>query len=187
MSQKPSFSLPPTPTRPYLLDYCLLLCGFALSLYLMDLHPWPVEAADFVPGRALHVAVEFLPRLTRLPEGVILLFPFFFLPQFVLGRRQEIASGEWLWILAWCGTVALACVMVVRVVVGLPDWLDPYAQAVRWIWHLGFGTALALVALLLLLFGLIRRRPMPWTHGLGLVLVLWPILPLVGILALTKK
>jgi hypothetical protein len=187
MSQKPSPSQPRTPTRPYLLDYALLLGGFALSLYLMDLYRWTVVPEDYITDHALRSVIEFLPRLVRIPEGVILFFPLFFLPQFVLGRRQEIASGEWLWIIAWFGTAALVGVAVVRHLIGLPDWLDSYAQAVRWIWHLGFGTALALIALLLVPIGLIRRGPMPWTHGLGLVLVLWPILPLVGILILTKK
>jgi hypothetical protein len=187
MSQKPSVSLSPTPTRPYLFDYFLLLSGFGLSLYLMDLNPWTVEAADVVSHDALRKAIEFLPRLMRLTEGVILFFPFFFLPQFVLGRRQEIASGEWLWILAWFGTVALVGVAVVRQLFGLPGWLDPYAQALRWIWHLGFGTAMALVAVLVALIGLFRRRPTPWTHGCGLVLMMWPILPMAGILMLTKR
>jgi hypothetical protein len=104
----------------------------------------------------------------------------------VLGRRQEITSGEWLWILTWLGTAALTCLAVFRHVVGFPEWLDPYTYTVRWIWHLGFGMAMALLALILIAYGLIRRRPLPWTHGLGLVLVLWPILPLIGILALTK-
>jgi hypothetical protein len=187
MSQKASLSPPPTPTRPYLLDYVFLLSGCGLSLYLMDLHPWTVEAEDYVTPYALRSAIAFLPRLTRLADGVILLFPLFFLPQFVLGRRQEIASGEWLWILAWFGTVALVGVAVVRHLIGLPEWLDPYAQALRWIWYLGFGTAMTFIALILVLYGLFRRAPMPWTHGLGLVLVVWPMLPLVGILVLTKK
>jgi hypothetical protein len=186
MSQRATLSKP-TPTRPYLLDYFLLLAGFALSLYFMDLYRWSVEPQDYITEYAWRSVIEFLPRLVRIPEGVILLFPFFFLPQFALGRRQEIASGEWLWILAWFGTGALAAVAVVRHLVGLPEWLDQYAQAVRWIWHLGFGTALALIALLMVPVGLIRRRPTPWTHGLGLILMIWPILPLAGILVLTKK
>ena len=95
----------------------------------------------------------------RMPEGVILLFPLFFLPQFILGRRQEISPGEWLWILAWFGTVALTGLTLVRHLVGLPEWLDPvFAERLRWIWHLGFGTALAVIALILVLVGLIRRR-----------------------------
>lgn len=184
MSQKPS--LPPTPTRPYLFDYWFLLAGFGLSLYLMDLNPMTVEPLDALSNPVWRAWVMFLPRLMRLPEGVVLFFPIFFLPQFVLGRRQEITSGEWLWILTWLGTAALTCLAVFRHVVGFPEWLDPYTYTVRWIWHLGFGMAMALLALLLIGYGLIRRRPMPWTHGLGLVLVLWPILPLIGILALTK-
>jgi hypothetical protein len=187
MSQKASPSPPRTPTRPYLLDYFFLLGGFALSLYLMDLHRWTVEPQDYVTDHTLRSAIEFLPRFLRIPEGVVLLFPLFFFPQFVLGRRQEVASGEWLWILAWFGTAALVALAVVHHLSGLPSWLDSYVQAARLIWHLGFGTALALIALILVPVGLIRRAPMPWTHGLGLVLMIWPILPLAGILLLTKK
>ena len=52
--------------------------------------------------------------------------------------------------------------------------------------HLGFGMAMALLAVLIGIWGLIRRAPMPWTHGLGLVLVVWPVVPLVLILLLKK-
>lgn len=186
MSQNSAPSLPRVPTRPYLLDYFFLLCGFALSLYLMELHPLTIEPLDSITSPFLRGWIEFLPRLLRLPEGVILLFPLFFLPQFILGRRQEISSGEWLWILAWFGTVTLTTLTLVRAAVGLPDVLVPYLLTVRWIWHLGFGAALALLAVLMGLYGLIRRAPLPWTHNLGLVLMVWPILPLAGILLLKK-
>ncbi len=189
MSQKPSPSVPPVPTRPYLFDYFFLLCGFALSLYLMELHRVIVEPADYITNPILRAWFAFLPHLLRLPEGVILLFPLFFLPQFALGRRQEISSGEWLWILTWFGTVVLTGLTLVRASITLPEWLAPYVnylQTVRWIWHLSFGVALAVLAVLLGLWGLIRRSPLPWTHGLGLVLVVWPIAPLVLILLLKK-
>jgi hypothetical protein len=37
---------------------------------------------------------------------------------------------------------------------------------------------------LLLLLGLVGRAHQPWTHNLGLALVIWPVLPLAAILAL---
>jgi hypothetical protein len=184
MRQKPP---PAPPTRPHLLDYFLLLGGFAVSLYLMDLHPWSVQPLDSITSEPWRRIIEFLPRLVRLPEGVILFFPLFFLPQFILGRRFEISTGEWLWIIAWCGTALLTGIAVTRALNGLPDWFAPYAQVVRLIWHVGFGTALAVVALVLIIYNLFRRAPMPWTHGFGLALVVWPIPPLVGILLLTKS
>jgi hypothetical protein len=187
MSQKATPYLPQAPTRPYLLDYFLLLVGFGLSLYLIDLSPLAVQPADQITHPALRASVAFLPRLMRLPEGVILLFPVFFVLQKVMLRRQEVTSGEWLWLIAWLGTGGLTCIAAFRQVVGLPDWLEPFWQTVRWVWYLGFGAALAVTAVLLGLYGMVRRAPMPWTHGLGLVLMVWPILPLAGILLLTKK
>jgi hypothetical protein len=187
MSHQASPYPPPAPTRPYLLDYFLLLVGFGLSLYLTDLSPLAVEPADQIAQPALRSWVVFLPRLMRLPEGVILFFPVFFVLQKVMFRRQEITSGEWLRLIAWLGTAGLTCIAAFRQMVGLPDWLDPLWQTVRWVWYLGFGAALAATALLLGLIGLVRRAPMPWTHVLGLVLMVWPIPPLVGILLLAKK
>ena len=70
---------------------------------------------------------------------------------------------------------------------GLPGFLEEWWGPFRWVWYFGFGVALAMPALGFALFGLIRRRPMPWTHGLGLALALWPVLPLLGILLLSKK
>jgi hypothetical protein len=187
MSQKASPYLPSAPPRPYLLDYLLLLVGFSLSLYLMDLSPLAVEPADQVAQPALRAWVVFLPRLMRLPEGVILFFPVFFVLQKILLRRQAITSGEWLWMIAWLGTAGLTCIAAFRQLVGLPDWLDSLWTVVRWVWYFGFGAALAATALLLALYGVVRRAPMPWTHTLSLALMLWPIPPLVGILLLTKK
>jgi hypothetical protein len=187
MSEKASPYLPQVPTRPYLLDYFLLLVGFSLSLYLMDLSPLKVEPADHITHYALRSWVVFLPQLMRVPEGVLLLFPVFFVLQKALLRRQEITSGEWLWLIAWLGTAGLTFVATFRQLVGLPEWLDAYWQVVRWVWYLGFGAALAATAVLLALFSLVRRAPMPWTHVLGLVLMVWPLPPLVGIVLLAKK
>ena len=67
-------------TRPTLVDYLLLLAGVGLSLYLMDLSPFGVDATDNISDPGLRAAIPFLPRLLRLPEGVILLLPLFVAP-----------------------------------------------------------------------------------------------------------
>jgi hypothetical protein len=46
--------------------------------------------------------------------------------------------------------------------------------------------SLALIAAILALLTLFHREPPPWTHHLGLALILWPVLPLVGMLLLGK-
>jgi hypothetical protein len=184
MSQKP-FTAPPPP-RPYLLDYFLLLVGFSVSLYLMELSPLTVEPRDEVTHHVARAWVVFLPLLLRVPEGIILFLPVFFLLQFVMLRKHEITSGEWLWIIDWMGTTALTGVAAYRHEFGLPEQLETYWPTARWVWYLGFGAAMAALAALATLYNLIRRAPMPWTHGLGLALVLWPVVPLVGILLLTK-
>ena len=42
------------------------------------------------------------------------------------------------------------------------------------------------LAVVLLLAGLLRRGPSPWTDALSIALVTWPVLPLAGILAFGK-
>ncbi len=53
-------------------------------------------------------------------------------------------------------------------------------------WYLIFVPSLAGLAALLGLFGMLRRGATPWTHTFALVLLLWPIAPLLGILSLGK-
>ena len=61
-------------------------------------------SAKFVMVRTAAVLSEvvasFLPTVMRLPEGVLLLGPVFFLLQVILGRRQGPTGAEWLWV-AW--------------------------------------------------------------------------------------
>ncbi len=171
--------------RPTLVDYLLLLAGAGLSLYLMDLSPFTVEANDSIGNPGLRAAIPFLPRLLRLPEGIILLLPLFVGPQFLLGRREGLTAAEWLWLFSWCGTALLT-------VMGAADFLNLLPAIVRanllwtrFVWYVGFDLAMAGVAVALVMIGFFRPGR-PWTHPLGLALALWPVPPLAGIMTLTK-
>jgi hypothetical protein len=167
------------------IDYLLLLAGAGLSLYLIDLGPLSVEASGNITDPALKAGIEFLPRLLRLPEGVILLLPFFYLLQMILGRRDSLTAGEWLWLLSWVGTVLLTVLAVFRHLNVLPEFIREKLLLIQFVWYVGFELAMAAVALLLILAGFFRPAR-PWTHQLGLALALWPVPAIAGILTLTK-
>src|SRR5258707_10667494 len=98
---------PAPAARPTVADYLVLLAGAGLSLALIKLCPLTVEAADSISERAVRAAIPLLPRILRLPEGVVLLLPLFFLIQFVRRRQEGLTAGEWLWLVLWCGTALL--------------------------------------------------------------------------------
>ncbi len=178
--------LPPPWTRPGLADFFLLFAGFGLSLYLLRLHPLHAEAnASLTPSAARQV-VAFLPDLMRLPEGVVLLWPLFLGLQRVSGRprTQALTSGEWLWVLDWAGTAFLAAVAGLRVLGWVPAGVEAYSGLPQRFWYLVLVPSMAALAVLLVLFGFLNRRQAPWTHTLGLVLVLWPAPPLAALLTL---
>jgi hypothetical protein len=172
-------------SRPTLIDYLLLLAGAGLSLALIKLSPFSVEPSDAVTQRALRAAIPLLPRLLRLPEGVILLLPLFFATQFVLGRRDSLTAAEWLWLLSWCGTAILTVLAGCDHFNLLPELLQTNVLLIRLIWYVGFELAMALLACVLIVAGFFRPAR-PWTHQLALALALWPVAPLAGILALSK-
>jgi hypothetical protein len=171
------------PSRPTLVDALFLLAGCALSLYLIGLNPLAAAPAEESPGPGLAALLAFLPAAMRLPEGVVLLWPVFFGTQRLLGRREALTGGEWLWVLSWVGVAALA---------GLDAWVawgSPPAflhTRPRLLWYMTFVPAMAVLAAVLALAGLVRRRYPPWTHLFGLALALWPALPLALILALGR-
>ena len=105
MSRVPAAAAPPS--RPTLVDYFLLLGGFALSLSLLQLgSPLRVEPTEALP-EALRDLVPGLAAPMRLPEGIILLWPFFYGIQRVRGRSQGLTSAEWLWVISWIGVALL--------------------------------------------------------------------------------
>jgi hypothetical protein len=167
------------------LDYLLLLAGAGLSVYLMQLGSFTVEASDAIGQIQLRAFIAFLPSLLRLSEGIILLLPVFFVLQLVRGRRDGPTAAEWLWLLSWFGTAFLTAVGVCEHLDLLPGFVLAHLLLVRFIWYIGFELAMAALAVVVLCVGFFRP-PRPWTHQLGLALALWPVAPLAGILTLTK-
>src|SRR5690242_8412711 len=120
-------------SRPTLVDFLLLLTGCGLSLFLARL-PLLREPAprDFTLAA---VVVPVLPALLRLPEGLVLLWPLFYILQLALGRSQGLTAGEWLWVVAWLGT-ALVNVLAALVHAGaVPESARPFAGVAPVLWY----------------------------------------------------
>jgi hypothetical protein len=159
-------------------DYFLLLAGAGLSLYLMHLTEVKVKPSQPSQGHA--DLLPLLGRALRLSEGIILLWPFFFLPQRLFGRSQGLTGAEWLWVLSWLGVAILTALGAWSALGGLPEVLANNAAPAKLcaLWYITFVPAMSVLAAVLLLVGLFRSGGAPWTHGLSLALVIWPALPL---------
>ncbi len=171
---------PPLP--PTLVDYFFLLLGFALSVFLSRAGPLPVAAKAFVTAAPLRQIIPYLSDMMRLPEGVLLLWPVFLLIQRVRGRKQGLTSIEWLWIISWVGVAGLSALTAWKNNVGFPDAVQGYVLLVPRLWYVILVPSMAALAVVLRLLSVFSRQPPPWTHSFGLVLLAWPVLPLVGIL-----
>src|SRR5262249_11361120 len=113
--------------------------------------------------------------LMRLPEGIILFWPFFFGWQRLQGRAEGLTGGEWLWVLSWLGGALLTGVGGWQALLPLPGALQAHAAKPRLLWYMVFVPAMALLAAVLGLLGpFLGRRPTPWTHPLSLALMIWP-------------
>ena len=184
-SRQPAPAPPPSPPlRPTFIDYFLLLLGVALSVYLARIAPLAVEARDASADPRLRTAVSYLPDLMRLPEGVLLLGPLFLVVQWARGRKQGLTSIEWLWVLSWFG---------VAILTGLASWKNAFPDLapsvlgrVPWLWYLILVPTMAGLGVVLRLLGVFSRRPAPWTHALGLALLVWPAPLLAAILTVGK-
>jgi len=173
---------------PTWVDYLFILCGCGVSQFLTLL----------CEGRGLHVSlpreespsllvqplITMLPFLLLLPVGIVLFWPVFHATQRLRGRPSGLTFGEWLWGVAWLLAVVLTTWIVWHYAGSPPEILvsDSFKR------HLIVGYALAvlslgLIALLLTLIDLVGRWPQPWTHGFGLVLLIWPNLPLAAVWA----
>ncbi len=180
----PAAPPPSPPLRPTFIDYFLIVLGFALSAYLARIAPLPVEARDAAADPRLRTAISYLSDFMRLPEGVLLLGPLFLVGQWARGRKQGLTSLEWLWVLSWFG---------VAILTGLTAWRNAFpglAPSVigrlPWLWYLILVPSMAGLGVVLRLLGMFSRRPAPWTHALGLALLVWPVLPLAGVLTVGK-
>ena len=180
-SQKPAPAPPPSPTYPSLVDYFVLLLGLALSVFLCRAGPLPVAPKDFVAA-PLRPAVAALSDMMRLPEGVLLMWPIFLVTQRLRGRKQGLTSIEWLWIISWVGVVGLAALTAWKNGLGYPDAVQGYLLLAPRLWYVILVPSMAAVAVVLRFLSLFSRQAAPWTHSFGLALLVWPVLPLAGIL-----
>src|SRR5262245_12033763 len=105
MSTAPDAARPP---RPTVVDFFLLTLGFAGSILLLRI---PLLRVDPSGGEALpawwRTLVPLLPDLLRLPEAVLLVWPFVYVTQWVMGRTQALTTAERLWICAWVAVSAI--------------------------------------------------------------------------------
>jgi len=166
-------------SRPTLVDYLLLMIGFALSsvLYVQLRQP------SATPGpNAAHAALRDL--LAALPA---LLWPLFLATQRLLGRKQGLTVAEWLWVFAWLGTATMIGLGAWNRWGTVPEFLRDYRVYPALVWYVILVPSMALIALLAALFGVFSGSQRPWTHNLAIVLLAWPVLPLAGLLALSNQ
>jgi hypothetical protein len=189
MSAAPPPAPAPVPvSRPTVADYFLLLTGFALTLFFTRLPVVAVQPNGNLTDAHVLAFVGLLPLLLRLTEGVVLLWPAFFSTQRLRGRKEPPTAAEGLWIASWLGVAIVNAVAVVDQYVPLPEFAEPYRAAVgswpAFIWYAACVPVVAVLAAAVAAYGLVSRKPTPWTHGLALALCLWPVLPLLAALAL---
>ena len=168
-------------SRPTLVDYLLILAGAALSAFATPYSGLHVEPQPDAPPFVLR-SLPLLPALLLLPLGMVLLWPLFYGTQWVLGRKQPLTWGEWLWGISWLGHLLLIGWVVWAALGQPPAFLNPEPYRPPVVWAVLVVPSLALIALALALGGLFGARRPPWTHTFGLALALWPALPLAGIL-----
>lgn len=170
--------------RPTLCDFFMLLTGCSLSMILTSMGTLRIAPADGSAGRL----AEFFSVSERqliatyilcLSEGIILMLPVFHVRQRLLGRTLALTSAEWLWVFAWLGIALLALWETLR----FAGVLQPeYASRPHYAWYMILVPAMALVAFIIALLGLVGKWRVPWTHTLGLVLMIWPAVPLILLL-----
>ncbi len=175
-----------SPSRPTLVDYVFLLLGCSLSLYLLSFSPLRVQAVRENESALLKEFIAFLPAAMRLPEGIVLMGPIFYLTQLARRRTRGLTSLEWLWFLNGLGIAILVGVSVWDRSGMMPDSLTPYAAMPRKLWYLVFAPSMAVLAAVLGVLGMARREAVPWTHTFGFVLLVWPAASLLAILSLAN-
>lgn len=166
------------PPRIRWTDYMMLFFGVGLSLWFADLMGVHADV-NASWSRFRQAFVRELPALLFLPLGMQIFWPIFFLEQKLLGRKQPLTMGEWLMGLVWLLTFFLVGWIIWQATGNIPEGIS--SSGFRQNLVLGYMlTVLTLgaLALVLLVFDLVRRRPQPWTHTLTLALLVWPAVPL---------
>jgi hypothetical protein len=169
----------PEASRPRFLDYLLILLGLAASVFLGELSGLQARAAQPATSPLDGALERVFPKLLLLPLGVVLLWPLFFLSQKILGRKRELTWAEWLWGLAWLGSLVLAAWLVLHGLSSMPEFMaaEKFKNGVLFAYVL-FVLSMGGLAALLFLVGIVGSRALPWTHTFGLALLMWPLLPL---------
>lgn len=175
-----------TTTSPVALDYLILLLGCCFSLLLVHLFPLQVAPNSRSQGAVTQSLVESLPIALRLTEGVVLFWPFFFIPQKLRGRERGLTSTEWLWVFSWAGVALLTALSAWDTWATVPGFLQAHINTPRKLWYMIAVPSMAVLALLLGLMGMVRRSPSPWTHSFSIALAIWPVLPLALIVMLGR-
>jgi hypothetical protein len=175
------------PTRPRVVDFLLMFVGFGISALLAELSG-VIVVGDESSSVWLLAVQRILPTLLFLPVGVLLLWPVFYISQKVLGRQQPLTLAEWLWGLAWLGTLALSGWIVFKATGQAPEFLNSknFKDTVVLIYGIVM-LAMGGIAVLLFLTGLLARWATPWTHTFALALLVWPALPLAFLVHLGLK
>jgi hypothetical protein len=172
--------LPPPRQFPIALEYFLILLGLMLSSLVGAWSGVKVAVAPDAPPSAWADGFSVaLPQMLFLPLGVMLLWPLFFLVQKLSGRKQGVTAGEWLWGLAFLASIVIVGIILWRALGEGPGFLTASSFKKNFLLvYMLYALGMALVSLVILIISALGRWVTPWTHTFGLVLLLWPAMPL---------
>src|SRR5262249_10523895 len=101
------------------------------------------------------------------------------LTQKITGRKQELTLGEWLWGLAWLGSLFMTVWILWKGLGSLPSFMsEPGFMNAVMIGYIVFVLSMGVLAAALFLAGIFSRTPRPWSHTFGLALLTWPLAPM---------
>jgi hypothetical protein len=200
----PGPRLPPG-IRPTTWDLLLVTVGCAFSYYLLAISYSPTENTSIPPLPLVrhfgHMRIEpgggaklpivkslvlSLPDLMRLNEGILLLFPLFYLTQTLMARPLGFTTCEWMWIFAWLGTVVVAGLGAWQQFGDLSGVLHKVCNWTVVAWYMVFVPALGLIGASCWMYSVAQRKAVPWTHNFAAVLLVWPLPWLIALLVLGK-
>jgi hypothetical protein len=202
--------VPPGPrfapgVRPTTLDLFLIMAGCVLSYYLLAITYSPTENTSIPPLPLVrhfgHMRIEpggaaklpifkslvlSLPDVIRLPEGILLFFPLFYLTQTFMGRPLGFTTCEWMWVLAWLGTAGVTAIGVILQFADLSEFLHKASTWPIVLWYMVFVPAIGLITVGCWFYSLAQRKVFPWTHNFAVVLLAWPLPWLVALMIFGK-